>query len=329
VTNVDFTWHGGEVTLLSPEYLRKALWLQEQFRRPGQRVSNAVQTNATNLTDEWIDLFRRYQVSAGVSLDGPPEVHDRRRVDRMGRATSTRVRDGLARLRAAGISHGVLMVVDEDVIEVGAQRLLDYFVELDVRNVATLNVIPDNAPVGSPQTGAYLPWTRWIEFLRELFHLWWPRYAERVVLRELADLTGKVGGRGPQLCIFAGDCFGAYLTIEPNGDVAACDKYIDDPDYRFGNLLRAPLAEILRAPAVTGARATNNAAADGTRDCPWFDVCRGACPHDRYLREQRTPGWDESCCGYAPLLEDIAARLPETGMQPVHPARGAAVHPTP
>ena len=31
---VDFVWHGGEVTVLPVEFYRKALWLQERFRRP-------------------------------------------------------------------------------------------------------------------------------------------------------------------------------------------------------------------------------------------------------------------------------------------------------
>ena len=38
VRHVDFVWHGGEATLLPLAFYRKALWLQERFRRPGQVV---------------------------------------------------------------------------------------------------------------------------------------------------------------------------------------------------------------------------------------------------------------------------------------------------
>jgi uncharacterized protein len=317
VTSVDFAWHGGEVTLLPPAFFRKALWLQQQFRRPGQTVTNSVQTNGTHVTDDWIAFIRRYQISVGVSLDGPPEVHDQRRLDAAGKPTSARVRAGLARLRDAGISHGVLMVVDEAIIALGAERLLEYLLDLDVRGVALLNVIPENAPSG-PGAESYLPWSRFVTFLRELHRLWWPRYADRLVLRELADLTGKVAGRPAGTCFFAGDCFGVYLTIEPNGDVAACDKYIDDEAYRYGSLLQSSLTEIAGSPRVAAMRAANQAAVDQAKGCRWFNVCQGACPHDRYLRERRMPGADESCCGLAPLLDDIAARLHEPAGRAIH-----------
>src|SRR4029077_20302558 len=44
--SIDFVWHGGEATLLPLSFYRKALWLQQRFRRPGQSVHNNLQTNA-------------------------------------------------------------------------------------------------------------------------------------------------------------------------------------------------------------------------------------------------------------------------------------------
>lgn len=96
VRNVNFVWHGGEVTLLPLSFYRKAVWLQEQFRRRGQIVTNTVQTNGTRLSREWLTFLRLYEFKIGVSLDGPPELHDRRRLDIAGRPTSERVRKSLA-----------------------------------------------------------------------------------------------------------------------------------------------------------------------------------------------------------------------------------------
>ncbi|MGW7453893.1 hypothetical protein [Streptomyces sp. NPDC054787] len=36
-----------------------------------------LQTNGTLLTEPWLDLFERYEVVVGVSLDGPPTANDR------------------------------------------------------------------------------------------------------------------------------------------------------------------------------------------------------------------------------------------------------------
>jgi uncharacterized protein len=307
---VDFVWHGGEATVLPVSFYRKALWLQERFRRPGQTVLNTVQTNGTRLTDEWLEFLREHDIGVGVSLDGPPEIHDARRVDAAGRPTSDRVREGLERLRAAGIKRwGTLMVVDELVCAAGARRLLEYLTEIDVERVALLNVLPENTPPGVPEAGAYLPLPRFVDFLRELFHEWHEGYRERVVVRELADLAGQLEGGDPQICVFAGDCFGAYLTVEPTGEVAACDKYIDDADYRFGNVLVTGLTGAQLSERLTAVRVENRGAVERMRACRWFSVCHGGCPHDRYTGERRLPGYDGRCCGLAPLLDDMAGTL--------------------
>jgi uncharacterized protein len=319
VQNVEFVWHGGEVTLLRPSFYRKALWLQQQFRSPEQRVSNAIQTNGTHLTGEWLDFLHRYNIDVGISLDGPPEIHDTRRVDVSGRPTSARVREGLARLRAGGHEPGVLMVVDEDVITLGAERVLSYLIEIGAQAVGLINVIPENAPDGP---GAYLPWQRYVEFLREVFRVWWPEHAERIVPREIADLIGQLTGRSPSTCLFAGDCFGGYLTIEPTGEVSACDKYIDDEDYGFGSVVKGNLADITGSGRLEAVRAANAAEVDEMRDCQWFNVCHGACPHDRRLNSWRLEGYDGRCCGLAPLLSDMAVALREAGYPVVIPVDG-------
>lgn len=314
VRAVEFVWHGGEVTLLPPTWYRKALWLQEQFRRADQRVSNAVQTNGTNLSDEWIEFLLRYRVSVGVSLDGPPAVHDRRRVDRMGRPTSAEVRRSIERLRDAGVEQsGVLMVIDDEICQIGAERVLEYVLELGVPGVGLLNVIPENTPAGSEQRGHYLGFSRYTTFLSDLFRLWWPTFTDRVVFRELADLVGLLRGGPAQMCVFAGDCFGQYLTVEPAGEISVCDKYIDDDRYRFGNILTLNLADVQRSPRLAEIRAENNAALARQEQCPWFSVCHGGCPHDRYTAERRLGDQDARCCGLAGLLTEMAAALGHDG----------------
>jgi uncharacterized protein len=314
VSYVDFVWHGGEVTLLPPAFYRKALWLQEQFRRPGQVIKNTIQTNGTRLTDEWLTFLREYGIGVGVSLDGPPEIHDRRRLDVAGRPTAERVREGLERLRSARIAQaGVLMVVDYDVCDVAAP-LLDYLLEIGVDRLSLLNVIPQNTPQKAPMRGQYLPVPRFVEFLQELFHLWWPRHHNRIRIRELDDLITKLKGGPQHLCVFAGGCFGGYLTVEPTGDVSACDKYIGDPAYRFGNVLNTTLAEIQTSTEMKALRAKNEEAADRMRECPWFSICQGGCPHDRYTGERLIPGFDGRCCGFAPLLSDMVNTLRAAGI---------------
>jgi len=125
---VEFVWHGGEVTLLPRSFYHKALWLQQMFKLDEQDISNSVQTNGTLLTKEWADFLKKYKFSVGISLDGPPQVNDYSRVDRKGQGTSARVSEGIRMLDEANVPYGILMVVDDAVVKLGSRVLLDYFV---------------------------------------------------------------------------------------------------------------------------------------------------------------------------------------------------------
>ena len=56
--------------------------------------------------------------------------------------------------------------------------------------------------------------------------------------------SGTGSGRG--LCIFEPVC-GQALALEHNGDLYACDHYVQ-PDYLLGNILEMPLAELAVSP---------------------------------------------------------------------------------
>ncbi|MFH1758531.1 MAG: radical SAM protein, partial [Pseudomonadota bacterium] len=46
---VNFSWHGGEPTLLGLDYFRKIVELQRKHQPPNQRITNGIQTNGTLL----------------------------------------------------------------------------------------------------------------------------------------------------------------------------------------------------------------------------------------------------------------------------------------
>jgi serine-type anaerobic sulfatase-maturating enzyme len=310
VKHVTFVWHGGEVTLLPVGFFKKALWLQQAFSNEHQTLSNAIQTNGTRLSEEWISLLSDGKFQVGVSLDGPRQVHDSKRKTKSGRPTWDNVKAGIARLKAADLSFGVLVVVDKQVLELGPKVLLDCLVEdLGVRGAALLNVIPGNA--GSvPSNGDYLPWADYVAFLRELFRCWWPEYRNKINIRELSSLVQVLSGGAPGTCVLAGECMGRYLTVEANGTVSACDKYIGDDGLDFGNLLHSDLNTLL-ARSGNLARAREQAQCEKAKmaGCKYFAYCRGGCPHDRRLNQFYDRRWPGTCCGLADLLDEVHATI--------------------
>jgi hypothetical protein len=67
---------GSEPTIMGLDFFRRAIELERQYARPGQRVLNMIQTNGTLLDDEWGEFLKQNGFLAGISIDGPREMHD-------------------------------------------------------------------------------------------------------------------------------------------------------------------------------------------------------------------------------------------------------------
>jgi len=71
--NTNFTVFGGDA-LVNPKHVLEDLWKfgYENWKQ------NGVQTNGALIDDEWIELFKKYNVHVGFSIDGPDELNDAR-----------------------------------------------------------------------------------------------------------------------------------------------------------------------------------------------------------------------------------------------------------
>jgi len=111
VPEVMVAWQGGEPTMMGLPFFRRAMELQRQYARPGQRVLNTLQTNGTLLDDEWGVFLKDNNFLVGISIDGPREMHDAYRVDKGGKPTFDRVMLGLDVLKRHEVEWNVLTTV--------------------------------------------------------------------------------------------------------------------------------------------------------------------------------------------------------------------------
>lgn len=72
---VNFLWQGGEPLLLGISFYQKALLFQQRFSGR-KRITNAIQTNGTLLTEAWCQFLKRNHFLVGISLDGPADIHN-------------------------------------------------------------------------------------------------------------------------------------------------------------------------------------------------------------------------------------------------------------
>ena len=88
--------HGGEPLLTKIEDLNFFLETLNQLNNEGISIIFGMQTNGILFNKEYCDLFNKYDVGVGVSLDGDKETNDLYRVDKKGEGTFDKVKEGVA-----------------------------------------------------------------------------------------------------------------------------------------------------------------------------------------------------------------------------------------
>ena len=292
---VNFSWHGGEPTILGLDYFRRIVALQRKHQRPGLRMANGMQTNGYLLDEDWCRFLSAEGFSVGLSLDGPEDLHDRYRVTKGGKPTHKQAVRAFRLLRRHRILCDILCVLHDQ--NVGHPKsVYRYLKDIGARYIAFLPIV-EPMPHGTvgPHTvaaGAYGA------FLCAVFDEWVRQDVGKITVQIFEEAARPARRIEHSLCIFRKTC-GDIPVVEHNGDYYCCDHYVDSP-HRLGNIRQTPLVELLESPAQ---RAFGQAKLDTLpRYCQTCEVramCNGGCPKDRTIR---TPGGEEGlnylCAGY-------------------------------
>ncbi len=323
---VNFAWQGGEPTLLGVGFFEEVVALEKKYG-DGRKITNALQTNGTRLDDAWGEFLAREGFLVGISIDGPPDLHNTWRVDKRGRDSSPEVLRGLEVLHKHGVETNTLTVLNRT-NAAEPERVYDYltrelgskylqFIPLVERkaNTAARALELDLAPPPDPSRTAakdeaearVTPWSvlpsQFGEFLVRVFDRWVRRDVGQVFVQLFDVQLGHWMGSGPGLCVFAPTC-GNAVAMEHNGDVYSCDHYVY-PDFKLGNLMEAPLADLINQPRqVAFGDAKRDTLPRQCRECRYLFACHGECPKHRFIRSKHgEPGLNYLCEGYYRFFE--------------------------
>ena len=303
VNEVTFAWQGGEPTLMGVDFFRRAVEYQHTYRRPGMQIQNTFQTNGTLIDDEWATFLKQNKFLVGISIDGPPEIHDKYRFDKRGRPSSDDVIRGLRFLQKHNVDYNVLCVVNRANEDHGVE-VYQYFKELGVEFMQFIPAVEhfgDGTQVSDRSVGA----KQYGKFLCEIFDQWVVSDIGKIFI-QIFDVSLEAWlGSMPSLCIFNETC-GNAMAIEHNGDLYSCDHYVF-PEYHLGNIAETSMEEMVNSPFQrefgTDKRDT---LPQYCLDCEVRFVCNGGCPKNRFIK---TPtgeqGLNYLCAGYKMFFKHI------------------------
>jgi len=311
---IRFSWHGGEPTVLGLDYFRKVVELQRKHLPPGKSIVNGVQTNGTLLDEEWCRFFAGEGFAVGLSLDGPPELHDRFRVTKDQRATHEQTMRGYELLQKHRVNTDILCVVNSQNVQFPL-HVYRFFRQIKAQYISFLPMVE---PQPDPNEGVChltVPAEAWGKFLCTIFDEWRDNDIGKVKVQIFEEAVRTAFNQEHSLCIFRPTC-GDIPVVEHNGDFYSCDHYVD-VEHRLGNITETPLVELLESPAQREfGEAKMDALPRYCRECEVRSMCNGECPKNRFIT---TPdgelGLNYLCEGYKrffthcqPFVSEVAAR---------------------
>jgi len=292
-----FSWHGGEPTVLGLDYFRKIVALERKHQPPGRTITNGMQTNGTLLDEDWCRFLAAEGFAVGLSLDGPPELHDPNRVTQGGKPTHEQAMRGYELLRRHRIPCDILCVVNRQNARYPT-KVYRFFKQIHARYIGFLPLVEPRPDEEGGVSRLTVPAEALGAFLSTIFDEWLRRDIGRIEVQIFEEATRPARGLEHALCIFRETC-GGVPVIEHNGDFFSCDHFVDT-EHRLGNLGTTPLAEMLEGSAQRAfGRAKLDTLPGYCRACRVRSMCHGGCPKDRILR---TPdgeaGLNYLCAGY-------------------------------
>jgi uncharacterized protein len=309
--SASFAWQGGEPLLAGLDFFKEVVSLQAAYAPAHTAISNALQTNGTLITDEWAAFFRKYRFLVGVSIDGPLDIHDARRVDSRGQGSFDRVMRGVDYLRRHGVDFNILTVLHRGNIT-KAKELIDFY---EQEGFGYVQFIPcmdfRSQEVGEP--GTYeITHEEYGQFLCEAFDYWYNDGTPRISIRFFDNMLSVYTGREAELYVHRSGC-GNMLVLEQNGDAYPCDFYIHD-GWKLGNVAEHSLAELLAHPARKTFLDMKPALPEVCRSCEYKRLCHGGCPRNRkWAADLSVSDPDFFCASYKRIYAHADKRMKSLG----------------
>ncbi|GAA3884607.1 FxsB family radical SAM/SPASM domain protein [Streptomyces lacrimifluminis] len=301
--------HGGEPLLAGR---RRIEHIVSALRSALQGVSDcdiSVQCNGTLLDPEWLDLFRRYGVSVGVSLDGDRAANDRHRRSRNGRSSYTAVLKGLELLRRPenrALYSGLLCTVDI------ANDPVAVYEELLSHEPPMIDFLLPHSTWEHPPPGHDTAATPYADWLLAVFERWYTAPVRETGIRRFENIMElSLSGRLPSAP--TGPVVSDFIVVESDLSVELPDnlKAAYDGAAATGlNLLDHDFDTVARHPSVVTARGAEPAplAAD-CLDCPVVRLCGGGLRAHRFHPRNGFDNPSVFCADLRPLTAHIRDRV--------------------
>ena len=267
---------GGEPMLNMPMDLLVTKELSKWCGENGIQFVVDTITNGTLLTEKNVEDLAQYDSSFLVTLDGPKEIHDKRRIYKNKKGTFDDIMEGLHRIRDLGLRTMIRINVDE----INKDQVVPLFEVLkdEGLNKAVISIKPVfNTSPACLSYGFCMPDVRSLQIVNDFY----------AVARKMNFRT-----EDPEKPIPQGACNAqraAYFTIDPHLRLFKCAILPPYEKNAVGTVSMEDAAPVFNSVHVDF-MSRDPLALEECSTCQLVTICRGGCPVEVYDTQETTHG---------------------------------------
>jgi len=301
--SVHITFFGGETLMNFPLLKSVVAYANEQAAAQGRSIDFSLTTNATLLTPAIIAFLSENHIGVTVSMDGPPDLHDKLRVFANGRGSydiiEPRVRALIANHRTRPITARVTLTSGvTDVSRI--YRHLKHDLGFHEIGFAPVTTSPDRL---------YSINEKGMDGVLEQFHVLadeWLQFALRGEMHGFSNVSDTIAEliQGVNKSHPCGAALG-LIGVGPSGDLAPCHRFVDSDTHSMGHISTGIDRE-KQSDFLT--RGHINSKYD-CHTCWARPLCAGGCHHEAFVRYGDTGHANLHYCDWIRDWTDTCLRI--------------------
>lgn len=284
-------FHGGEPLLAFPAVQQTVEYAERAHPNTDFRFS--MQSNLVLMKEPIARWCAEHAVSVGFSIDGEPETNNLFRIFHDGRGTTEATLTGLRLLMLHQRRVGCVAVIGPHNWD-ATGKFLPFLAQNGVYRLALNRLAPVGKGLSCGATHGISD-EQYTQCLVDCY-LAMVESGYKVQVKPIVDWARKIINPKSHShgCYQCGAGW-SHISVDPVGNVYACDRFTFDPKWVSGNLLRTALIDIMNESKMVSCR-TRVERIRECQSCSVVDVCGGSCAVTSYYEKGTidTPGHE---CG--------------------------------
>lgn len=279
---IKIIWHGGEPLLAGHEFYKKAFeYFSSYSQKYNVSFSFGVQTNATLLDEEYLNLFTRNQAHVSVSYDG--------RFNDILRQKTNIVEDKIDILKAKKMHFSCIATITKQSIN----KIVELYEEFKRKEISfKFNpIIPDGAAENSIYLMTKEEWTN--GFIK-LFKYWFYDKECNINVSNCREVLENYLGMVRSGCI-NGNCMFRFLAVDAYGNIYPCGRLIEKSNILANVFQIEDIREAFLSSRYKYILEGNLERISNCKKCKWFSKCHAGCNASSYIEKDFNSKNDFNC----------------------------------